>query len=70
MAEEAALLVWVIQMHPWGALAFVGSVLVRRHRTRAGIERGPQRQHFSHHLWWAWPYSVPSIQHPHVPYMG
>lgn len=36
VAEEAALLVWVIQMHPWGALALIGSVLVRRHRTGAG----------------------------------
>lgn len=36
VTEEAALLVWVTQMQPWGALALVGSVLVRRHRARAG----------------------------------
>lgn len=36
VTEEAALLVWVTQMHPWGELALGGSVLVRRHRARAG----------------------------------
>lgn len=36
VTEEAALLVWVTQMHPWGALVLLESVLVRRHRAGAG----------------------------------
>lgn len=36
VTEEAALLLWVTQMHPWGALALAGSVLARRHRATAG----------------------------------
>lgn len=38
VAEEAALLVWGTQTHPWGALALGGSVLVRRHRARTGYQ--------------------------------